>query len=167
MRLESTIICPTCGGASTETMPTNACQYFYDCRHCAVVIRPLIGDCCVFCSYGNVPCPSVQEAREDLSAADCCTRKLSDHLVFAKNQPSSSARTNAIGLDQVLYGVPELPPENSRNGLDDSIDTVAIIVDALRQKFGPDATVVAELQQRLASEDTLASWNEIVGRLRV
>jgi hypothetical protein len=22
-----------------------------------------IGDCCVFCSYGSMPCPSVQEAR--------------------------------------------------------------------------------------------------------
>lgn len=41
-------------------MPTDACQYFYDCRGCGAVLRPLAGDCCVFCSYGSVPCPSVQ-----------------------------------------------------------------------------------------------------------
>jgi hypothetical protein len=56
-------------------MPTNACQFFYDCRHCATVLRPLTGDCCVFCSYGDVPCPPIQEAREDGSAASCCTSK--------------------------------------------------------------------------------------------
>ncbi len=28
------------------------------------VLRPLKGDCCVFCSYGDVPCPPIQEGRE-------------------------------------------------------------------------------------------------------
>lgn len=50
MQLTSTLTCPECGGVATETMPTNACQFFYDCRHCAAVLRPLAGDCCVFCS---------------------------------------------------------------------------------------------------------------------
>ncbi|MGZ8360725.1 MAG: GDCCVxC domain-containing (seleno)protein, partial [Allosphingosinicella sp.] len=36
--LQSTITCPECGGRSTETMPTNACQYYYDCRHCGAVL---------------------------------------------------------------------------------------------------------------------------------
>ena len=34
VELQSTLTCPQCGGVSTETMPTDACQYFYDCRHC-------------------------------------------------------------------------------------------------------------------------------------
>ncbi len=25
-------------------------QFFYDCKHCAALLRPLKGDCCVFCS---------------------------------------------------------------------------------------------------------------------
>ena len=44
----------TCGHVKTETMPTDACQYFYDCEGCGEVLKPLKGDCCVYCSYGDV-----------------------------------------------------------------------------------------------------------------
>jgi hypothetical protein len=54
-------------------MPTDACQFFYDCKGCATVLKPHKGDCCVFCSYGSVPCPPIQEAREKGKQADCCT----------------------------------------------------------------------------------------------
>lgn len=72
MQIVSTLTCPKCGGTSTEAMPTDACQFFYDCQHCKAVLRPLKGDCCVFCSYGDVPCPPVQEARESGSGSGCC-----------------------------------------------------------------------------------------------
>ena len=42
-------------------MPTDACQYFYDCKGCKIVLKPKAGDCCVYCSYGTVPCPPIQE----------------------------------------------------------------------------------------------------------
>src|SRR5262245_18200931 len=64
MNLRSTITCPNCGNAKHETMPTNACQFFYNCTSCGVRRKPKTGDCCVFCSYGDVPCPPVQEAIE-------------------------------------------------------------------------------------------------------
>src|SRR5262245_2429116 len=64
MNLQSTITCPNCGSVKTETMPTDACQFFYNCASCGVRLRPKTGDCCVFCSYGDVPCPPVQEALE-------------------------------------------------------------------------------------------------------
>ena len=70
-QLISTLTCPQCGKASTETMPTDACQYFYDCRHCGAVLKPLPGDCCVFCSYGDMPCPPIQEAKATGQAATC------------------------------------------------------------------------------------------------
>ena len=70
-QLVSTLTCPRCGGASVETMPTDACQFFYDCRLCGEVLRPLKGDCCVFCSYGDVPCPPIQDARASGSSASC------------------------------------------------------------------------------------------------
>ena len=66
--LESTITCPSCGHRGTETMPTDACQYFYECTSCGKLLKPTHGDCCVFCSYGSVPCPPIQEGRAD----DCC-----------------------------------------------------------------------------------------------
>jgi len=69
--LQSTITCPRCGSIKTETMPTDACQFFYNCARCGVRLKPKAGDCCVFCSYGDVPCPPVQEARaERLLRAD-------------------------------------------------------------------------------------------------
>jgi len=60
VRLRSTITCPDCGHAETETMPTGACQFFYDCKGCGAVLKPLQGDFCVFCSYADVPCPPIQ-----------------------------------------------------------------------------------------------------------
>ena len=59
--LQSTITCPNCGHQKEEKMPTDACQYFYRCGQCEAVLKPKQGDCCVFCSYGTVPCPPVQE----------------------------------------------------------------------------------------------------------
>ncbi|MGA9034361.1 MAG: GDCCVxC domain-containing (seleno)protein, partial [Pseudolabrys sp.] len=50
----STITCPKCGHQATEHMPTDACQYFYDCKGCGERLKPKVGDCCVFCSYGSV-----------------------------------------------------------------------------------------------------------------
>jgi hypothetical protein len=52
-------------------MPTDACQYFYDCAHCGVRLKPKAGDCCVFCSYGDVLCPPVQEALEKNEPCYC------------------------------------------------------------------------------------------------
>ena len=53
-----------------ETMPTDACLFFYECTGCRVRLRPKPGDCCVFCSYGDVPCPPKQ-ALPDRAA--CCS----------------------------------------------------------------------------------------------
>lgn len=57
---ESTLTCPECGFAETLEMPTDACLFFHVCTKCAVKLKPKMGDCCVFCSYGNVPCPPIQ-----------------------------------------------------------------------------------------------------------
>ncbi|WP_084141881.1 GDCCVxC domain-containing (seleno)protein [Hyphomonas johnsonii] len=56
----STLTCPECGHRSKEAMPTNACQYFYDCKGCGALLKPKPGDCCVYCSFGDVACPSIQ-----------------------------------------------------------------------------------------------------------
>lgn len=61
IRLESTVTCPECGHQKDETMPSDACQHFYQCDKCKTVLKPLEGDCCVFCSYGTNVCPPIQE----------------------------------------------------------------------------------------------------------
>jgi len=59
--LNSTVTCPHCGFAAVEVMPTDACMYFYTCAGCHTLLHPKAGDCCVFCSYGSVKCPPVQQ----------------------------------------------------------------------------------------------------------
>ncbi len=59
--LESTVACPECKHKEKEHMPESACQFFYECKGCGVLLKPKAGDCCVFCSYGDVPCPSIQQ----------------------------------------------------------------------------------------------------------
>jgi hypothetical protein len=59
--LESVLTCPHCGFARQETMPTDACQFFYECSHCNALLRANPGDCCVFCSFGSVKCPPMQQ----------------------------------------------------------------------------------------------------------
>jgi len=72
VKLQSTITCPQCGQRSTLSMPTDACQYLYTCTQCGLEMRPMKGHCCVFCSYGDVPCPPVQAEMEQ--QADPCVR---------------------------------------------------------------------------------------------
>jgi hypothetical protein len=57
----STITCPSCHERFEEEMPTEACQYFWECPACHQVAKPQPGDCCVYCSYGTVKCPPIQE----------------------------------------------------------------------------------------------------------
>ena len=65
--LHSVITCPHCHQETAETMPTDACQWFYQCPQCGERLKPKPGDCCVFCSYGSVPCPPIQ------LGDSCCT----------------------------------------------------------------------------------------------
>ena len=60
MIFESMITCPNCGTTKQESMPADACRFFYDCTGCGERLRPKAGDCCVFCTYGSVRCPPMQ-----------------------------------------------------------------------------------------------------------
>ncbi|MCZ2391615.1 MAG: hypothetical protein LC113_11115 [Acidobacteria bacterium] len=53
----STVTCPKCGFQKEEEMPTHSCVFFYECENCKTLLKPLAGDCCVFCSYGSLQCP--------------------------------------------------------------------------------------------------------------
>lgn len=74
VQVQSTITCPQCGHRELETMPTDACQFYYECKGCGALLRPNPGECCVFCSFGTVPCPPIQEARLKHTDSECCGR---------------------------------------------------------------------------------------------
>ncbi|MEX0896350.1 MAG: GDCCVxC domain-containing (seleno)protein [Patescibacteria group bacterium] len=60
MQTKATITCPKCGCQKKEDMPTNACQHFYTCENCGETLKPIKGECCVFCSYADSQCPPQQ-----------------------------------------------------------------------------------------------------------
>ena len=66
IRTSAVLTCPSCGVSRTEDMPTDACQFFYECTSCATLLRPKDGDCCVFCSYADSKCPP-EQAKDALS----------------------------------------------------------------------------------------------------
>jgi len=66
---ESIIRCPECGFEKKEVMLENTCQTFYRCSHCKEQVKAKEGDCCVFCSYGDTPCPNAQ-----FVGSSCCGR---------------------------------------------------------------------------------------------
>jgi hypothetical protein len=66
IELNSVLTCPECGHKKMEIMPTDACTYFYECENCKMRLKPLEGDCCVYCSYGTVKCPPIQNGE------NCC-----------------------------------------------------------------------------------------------
>ena len=58
---KSKITCPNCGYQKTENMPTDSCQWFYECENCKSLLKPKKGDCCIFCSYSDIKCPPMQQ----------------------------------------------------------------------------------------------------------
>ena len=69
MKTKAVLICPKCGSKQKVTMPTNACQYFYECQMCGEKLKPKDGNCCVFCSYADTKCPPKQAEKMEESKA--------------------------------------------------------------------------------------------------
>ena len=63
---QSVITCPHCRHARQETMPTHTTLFLYRCMNCGAMLRPTGDDCCVFCSYGSVKCPPIQQLQKCL-----------------------------------------------------------------------------------------------------
>ena len=51
-------------------MPQDSCLWYYNCKECEKLLTPKKGDCCVFCSYGSVACPPIQQAIIEMDGAD-------------------------------------------------------------------------------------------------
>ena len=61
--VNATLTCLHCGHDAHEVMPTDRCIVEYDCPACSQTVKPKAGDCCVFCSYADRPCPPIQYAK--------------------------------------------------------------------------------------------------------
>jgi hypothetical protein len=58
--LTGNLRCPKCGAVTALPIPADQCLIVYECPGCRTIMRPLPGDCCVFCSYADVPCLPMQ-----------------------------------------------------------------------------------------------------------
>ena len=128
--LQSTLTCPDCGTQSVETMPTNACVYFHTCVSCGSRLKPKPGDCCVFCSYGSVPCPPIQEGGKD---ACCAVAQENAGSSYCSLEPGAfSQRIGEIAaLMHTFGGIVERTPGGvalrfkAQDGLRTALDTLA------------------------------------------
>jgi len=66
LSIQSVITCPHCGYKKEELMPEDACVFYYECENCKSILKPRPGDCCVYCSFGSMKCPPMQEGN------NCC-----------------------------------------------------------------------------------------------
>ena len=113
MITESTITCPACGTSKREMMPTDACQFFYECTGCGTLLRPKPGDCCVFCSYGSVPCPPIQASNGQPLCCQSNESRMAAEIRPGVSRPDWSvvtkraAREALIGRDQSRAGPSE------------------------------------------------------------
>lgn len=111
--LESTLTCPHCGTQAVETMPTDACLYFYTCTGCGSWLKPKHGDCCVFCSHGSAPCPPIQRGDGNACCATESTRAVPE--VCSLQSGAFNERVAEIAaLMQAFDGV----AERTANGLE-------------------------------------------------
>jgi len=68
MIIESILTCPNCGNKVKDEMLENTCQFSYQCKSCDTRIKTIKGECCIFCCFGDYPCPQAQ-----ISGAACCS----------------------------------------------------------------------------------------------
>ena len=54
------LTCPECGTKQKGEMLEAAYSYAYQCNGCSEIIEKKPDSCCVYCSYGEVRCPSEQ-----------------------------------------------------------------------------------------------------------
>jgi hypothetical protein len=59
--LLSIITCPSCEGHEALEIPQGYSQHLYRCPSCSIILKPKSGDCCIFCSFGNLDCSSAEQ----------------------------------------------------------------------------------------------------------
>ncbi len=52
--------CPQCGSTQSVNMLALEIPRVYQCNNCREVIQANADECCIYCQYGEVKCPSQQ-----------------------------------------------------------------------------------------------------------
>lgn len=73
-RQTTILTCPECGHRQHGIIPTTSCVPFYACDGCKKIIRAEGEDCCVFCSYGDRPCPLKKPRGGSCEGGTCTPR---------------------------------------------------------------------------------------------
>lgn len=60
------ITCRNCGATEDITMHSSLPERSFTCKKCTTVLLAHSDECCVYCSYGSVQCPPVQEIAKRL-----------------------------------------------------------------------------------------------------
>jgi alkylmercury lyase len=162
--MESIITCPKCSVAKLETMPIDACQFFYECTGCGTLLRPKPGDCCVFCSYGSVPCPPIQESSGEPLCCQSSESRMAVEIRPGVHRPDWSvvtkpaAREALIGRDRARAG----PSERWIGTLPTPTDLAWRTVLELFDRFGrpPNLSEISK-EIGLALEQTRALVSEL------
>lgn len=85
------LTCPKCGHVSAESMPTDACVYFYDCAGCGSVLRPKPGELLRVLLVRHGPLPTRASGESLLS--------LSGEVTSAALRKRQGTTANVVQLD--------------------------------------------------------------------
>jgi len=150
MRSTSTITCPACGAQATETMPTAACQIRSVCAQCGAHLRPTPGDCCVFCSYGSVPCPPLQEENAAVGKSQEAGMMDTAGDTLAADTAEAEAMSQSFEEDErVWQGIHanDAAPMTERKGAERTRRTQLPLADSLREAIATSRTLLDHAEQ--------------------
>jgi len=112
--LESLITCRAAAWPRWKLCrPTPA--ILYECSGCGATLRRSRGDCCVFCSFGSVPCPPIQAVRSGGREAVMTTKPLKPRVMLAKRR----GRARWLGGSKVAIVAAIFAPIVVRGAVDD------------------------------------------------
>nr|WP_305798625.1 GDCCVxC domain-containing (seleno)protein [Polynucleobacter sp. MWH-Braz-FAM2G] len=57
----SNITCPHCLATESHPMPLGSSMHLYRCGSCNNILKPKSGDCCIYCSFGDMDCSSPEQ----------------------------------------------------------------------------------------------------------
>ncbi len=150
MTRPSTITCPVCGAQATETMPTDACQVRSVCAQCGAQLRPTPGDCCVFCSYGSVPCPPLQEEHAAGGASQEADMIDTTGDTLAADTAEAEAMSQSFEEDErVWQGIHanDAAPMSEREDAERTRRRQLPLADSLREAIATSRTLLDHAEQ--------------------